>query len=159
MNQQEFQELTRLLADTPEKVRQLTSDLATHDLYWKPSEKQWSIVEHVCHLNDIEQEGYTVRIKRLLNEDQPFLHDIDGDKLAEERNYNSQNFAAALSTFTRARKENVRTIKNLPLDQLDRSGTFEHVGAITLGKLLMLMREHDRGHLQSISKLLDQLFR
>ncbi len=62
---------------------------------------------HVCHLRDIEQEGYRERIKRILNETDPVLADIDGARLALERNYNQQNFAEALATFADTRRGNV----------------------------------------------------
>ena len=40
------------------------------------------MLEHVCHLRDIEVEGYAPRLKRILSEDGPFLPDIDGRRLA-----------------------------------------------------------------------------
>jgi hypothetical protein len=159
MTHQEFQGLVKALEETPQMIRQLTDDLADADSRWKPSDKEWSMLEHVCHLNDIEQEGYTVRIEKLLGETQPLLADIDGDKLAQERSYNSQDFDAVLRAFTRAREDNVRRIKELPLDRLDRSGIFENVGPITLGRLFLMMREHDEGHLQNLSSLRDRLTR
>jgi hypothetical protein len=157
LTRQEFESLVEALEGTPRSIRQLADDLAEVDARWKPSGKEWSMLELVCHLNDIEQEGYTVRIEKLLHETRPFLADIDGDRLAEERNYNGQGFETTLRAFTRAREANVRVIKALSPDQLNRSGVFENVGPVTLATLLQMMREHDKGHLQDLSSLRDRL--
>jgi DinB superfamily len=98
-----------------------------------------------------------VRIEKLLRETQSFLADIDGDRLAAERSYNSQDFGTVLHAFALARQENVQTIEDVTLDQLARSGMFENVGTVTLGGLLLMMREHDQGHLQDINSLREQL--
>jgi hypothetical protein len=157
MTLEEFQSLVETLEETPRIIRQLTDDLEDNERRWKPSPEGWSALEQVCHLRDIEQEGYAARIEKLLHEAQPFLSDIDGDKLAAERSYITQDFTAALRAFARARAENAEAIKDLTLDQLNRSGIFENVGAVTLGRLLLMMREHDRGHLHDISRLHEQL--
>jgi hypothetical protein len=157
MTPHEFQELVESLERTPAIIERLVDGLADEDLRWKPSEKAFSVLEQVCHLRDIEQEGYTVRINKLLNEDQPFLPDLDGDKLAVERNYNGQNLDAALAAFRHARRENSRTLSEVALSQLTRSGVFENVGTVSLESLLVMMRDHDQGHIKDLSTLRDQL--
>ena len=153
MNQEEFQDLVERLSETPEIVRRLTDGLAVEDLRRKPSEKEFSMLENVCHLRDIEEEGYSVRIQKLINESRPFLPDLDGGKLARERDYNAQDLAAALRDFARARHSNMQTIRALPLEQLNRHGMFENTGTITLEKLLLLMNEHDEEHQKEMSDL------
>jgi hypothetical protein len=157
MTLREFQDLCASLAATPEKVRSLVDDLTDEELSWKPTDQDFSVLEHVCHLSDIEREGYAVRIEKLLNEEQPFLPDIDGGRLAAERKYNSQNLAPPLNAFSRSRKQNVHAVGDLPLDRLSRSGMFETVGPVTLGKLLSMMLEHDRDHLRALSDLRQRL--
>src|ERR1700692_4368102 len=46
-----------------------------------------SLVEHACHLADLEREGFGTRITRLLSEPEPRLPDFDGDRVARERSY------------------------------------------------------------------------
>jgi hypothetical protein len=157
MSQQELQEVTMSLQKTPGTVKQLVGGLADDGLRWKPSETEFSVLEHICHLRDIEQEGYTTRIRRLLSEAHPFLSDIDGDKLARERGYNSEKLDAALDAFLVARTENIRAIRTLSPDQLNRNGMFENVGAITLGELLLMMREHDEDHLRALNQMRKRL--
>src|SRR5436305_15039686 len=91
--EQEFKTLLDFLAETPQVVRWLSHELTLDELKRKPSDNEFSVLENVCHLRDIEQEGYTVLIDKLLNEDEPVLQDINGAKLAMERAYNSKEFA------------------------------------------------------------------
>ena len=159
MTPEEYQSLVETLEATPRVIQRLADDLADGDATWKPSAREWSVLENVCHLNDIEQEGYTLRIEKLLHETQPFLADINGTRLAEERSYQSQDFRQVLHAFARARQQNVQTMKDLALDQLNRSGMFENFGAVTLGRLLLMMREHDEGHLKDLTSLHEQIRR
>ncbi len=157
MTEQEFQEVVRFLEETPGHIRQLAAEMALQDLTWKPAVDEFSVVEQVCHLRDLEREGYSARIKKLLTEQQPALPDFDGSRIARERDYNRQDFEAAFEEFALARAENVRVMKTLSPDQLNRSGMLEGVGAITLGKLFRLMREHDQSHREELSALRERI--
>jgi hypothetical protein len=159
MTTEELQPLIIFLERAPAIAARLTEDVPAHGLIWKPSATAFSVLDHICHLRDIEQEGYTARIRKLLTEEQPFLPDIDGDRLAIERQYNAQRLEPALTEFQRLRQANVRVLKDLSPGQLSRSGLFENTGPITLAHLLRLMHEHDTGHLEALSDLREQLVR
>ena len=146
MTPQDFEELLEFLDETPTFIASLTANFTGDEWRRKPAKEEFSALEHICHLRDIEQEGYRLRIDKLLNEAEPFLADIDGDKLAAERNYNSQDFNKALAAFTSARKDNIQMIRTLSPPELSRSGKLQNVGIITLEQLLMLMRKHDEAH-------------
>lgn len=150
---QELQDVIRLLEAMPESMRQLTDGLRDGELSWKPAPEQFSALEQVCHLRDLEREGYALRIHRLLAENQPTLPDFDGGRIALERDYNSQDFEAAFQEFALARASNASLLKTLSPADLKRSGFLEGVGAITLKKLLLLMREHDLSHQRELSEL------
>jgi hypothetical protein len=75
---QELRDALQFLAETPRLVEEAAAGLTPADLRWKPTEKKFSVLENVCHLRDIESEGYRVRIRRLLEEEHPFLADLDG---------------------------------------------------------------------------------
>jgi hypothetical protein len=153
----ELESLRSFLAETPARVRALVQDLSERDTRLKPSAQEFSALEQVCHLNDLEREGYGARIEKLLHEEQPFLPDFDGSKIAAERDYNNQSLETALDAFAHSRRSNLRAIARRSLADLQRSGTLETVGAITLETLLLKMREHDEGHLQELNALSTQL--
>ena len=153
MTPEEFQSLVIFLEETPGRVRVLVENLGEGEKRWKPKEDEFSATENVCHLRDIEEEGYSVRIRKLLEETDPLLADLDGARLALERDYNRQNMFNALERFTSARSGNVAAVRSLPPEDLSRQGTFEGSGPITLAKLLLMMREHDRSHLTELESL------
>jgi len=153
---QEYKELIRSLEDTPRKIKQLVGDLGESKVRERSGENTWSVVEHVCHLRDIEKEGYAVRITKLLTEDQPLLEDIDGDKLAVERVYINQDFKAALDGFINVRRANIEAIRDLSADQLSRSGMFDD-SPLSLLDLLKKMRQHDHDHIDELVQLTTQL--
>ena len=123
----------------------------------KLSENDFSITEHICHLRDLESEGYAPRINKILTEIKPFLSDFKGGEIALQRDYNSQNEITALKDLTIARRQNVEILKSTEPEQLERSGELEGVGQITLRDLIKLMLRHDKEHLKELKALTKQL--
>ncbi|HJQ39306.1 MAG TPA: M20/M25/M40 family metallo-hydrolase [Thermoanaerobaculia bacterium] len=136
------------LARFPERVAALIDGVPANG-----RSGEWGIVENVCHLRDIESEGYAVRIEQLLREDDPLLHDLDGDRLAVERRYAEQDARDALRRFAEARARSVSLLRDADERALAREGTFENVGRVTLAKLVSMMREHDTGHFHDLALL------
>jgi hypothetical protein len=150
MNSTDRQHLLAQLAHTPVQLAELIDGLPQDSVRLRPTPDEFSVVESVCHLRDIELEGYTIRIRRLLSESHPGLPDIDGARLAIERDYNRQDLQEALMTFTRARQENVSSLSEASVSAFEREGDLEGVGKITLEKLLEMMCEHDEGHVDEL---------
>ncbi len=159
LTRENFSEFLDSLALTPAAIAELVEGLSDIRSRAKDSVDEFSIVENVCHLRDIEIEGYTVRINRILGEANPTLADIDGSRLAVERNYNDQSANQALREFQSARLANVEVLRGVDEEQLSREGVLEGVGIITLQKLLSMMRDHDEDHLSEIRILRRRLTR
>jgi hypothetical protein len=73
-----FAALLDFLEETPNKLATLTDGLLLAELCLKFSETEFSALENVCHLRDLELQGYTTRINRMLDETDPGLADFDG---------------------------------------------------------------------------------
>ena len=73
------------LGAMPAKLKEIAAALPQAAWRSKPAAGGFSLVEHVCHLRDIDGDGYRVRLERMLTEQCPCLPDIDGDALARER--------------------------------------------------------------------------
>jgi hypothetical protein len=78
------------------------------------------------------------------------LPDFDGGRVAVERDYNRQDIQGALEAFALARTKNVNILRELAPERLTREGVLEGVGRVSLKALLLMMREHDEGHLQTL---------
>ena len=128
-------------------------------LRWKPESwggspgETFSALEHVCHVRDIERDGYQVRVRRMLEETNPSLVSIDGDELAKERRYDAADLEDALTAFRAARAETVARLRSLEEAQLDREGFFAEYGPLTLRGLIHYLRSHDLQHLAGIQWL------
>jgi hypothetical protein len=149
MNNEEIDQAIKLLEQTPSRVETAIAQLSSAALKLR-NDDEFSALESICHLRDIEIEGYGERIVRILREDNPALADIDGARLANERDYNNQNVAEALAAFREARHRNLEFLKGLTPDQLGREGTLENVGVVSLEQLIEMMKEHDQGHLAEL---------
>jgi len=150
MRDEQLQELLDQLHSTPAQVAETVDGLPLNAITIRPDSGDFSLLENVCHLRDIEVEGYSVRIRRILSEDNPKLADINGGKLAAERDYNNQNLSAALSAFTEARWQNLSVLKELSDEQFERTGELEGSGQVMLNRLLELMCDHDSDHVDEM---------
>jgi DinB family protein len=106
----------------------------------------FSPVEQCWHLADLEREGFGARIQRLLEEDDPFLPDFDGARVAEERHYRTLSIAEGLQAFRSARAANLALLATVKDAQWSRAGRQEGVGPVALCDLPAMMAEHDRSH-------------
>jgi hypothetical protein len=153
VNVPEFQETLESLAQTPQRVADLIAGLDRDALRYRPGPDAFSAVEQVCHLRDIEHEGYTVRVRRILQEDNPKLDGINGSQLALERDYQSQDATSALAAFTDARRTSLELLKNASEAELARTCSLEGSTNLTLAGLASLMHAHDSEHLAELESL------
>jgi hypothetical protein len=131
----------------------------TPEAQWQTRARDGSfaLVEHAWHLADLEQEGFNVRIRRLLGEADPQLPDFPGAELARERRYIKQLPAPAVARFQAARAENLRRLKGVSGEQWLRRGTQDGVGELSLGRIPAMMLEHDHTHAHELVALLGEL--
>jgi len=152
-NETDFLALLAFLDETPNQLANSTSGLSNAELRFQNSPDEFSVLENICHLRDLELQGYTPRIRRILAEPDPALADFDGARVAAESSYNNEQPGLALQALKNARRENVEVLRALTEGQLNREGTLAGVGTITLRQLAEMMREHDEGHLADLQAL------
>ena len=145
-------EAIAVLSAVPQQVEDAVRGLSEEHLSWKPTEF-FSIRENVLHLRDIDVYGYEKRLRLMLTEDYPVLADIDGAKLAVERNYNEQPVQPALADLRRSRLTSVQRLRGMPARDLDRKAEMQGAGPISVRRLLELWMEHDRGHIADLMEL------
>ena len=130
----------------PDFLAERFASLSTHDARRPGPDDAFSPVEQCWHLADLEREGFGVRIRRLLEEEEPFLPDFDGARLARERQYGSRSIAEGLAAFRRERDANLAALRSVEREQWTRAGTQEGVGRVALCDLPSMMAEHDDAH-------------
>jgi hypothetical protein len=151
------------LKEFPQQLQAHYAAIPDEFKHWAPSSwtgvpsEALTAIEQVCHVRDIEIEGYQVRFQRTLSESNPTLGSIDTDALARDRSYGTSNADAALAAFGEARKKTVALIANLTSAQLDRTAVFEGYGPVSLRGLVHYLCSHDQQHLAGLQWLLGKI--
>ncbi len=127
--------------------------------HWKPAtwdgcpSERLTALEQICHVRDIETDGYRVRFRRTLEENKPYLPGVDTYGLVEQRSYGKADPAQVFAQFRQARVETLRLLKTLGAEQLSRPAEFEDYGAVTLRSLVHYLCSHDQQHLAGLQWL------
>ena len=150
-------ELLEHLAGMPRFIGECADRVPPAEWTRQPGPGLFSLVEHCCHLRDLEEEGYTLRLRRMLREERPVLDDFDGGAVAARRNYPGQDLAAAMQAFAEARARNLAVLSGLDDAALVRTATLGEHGTITVQRLAELMAEHDASHRGELEALLASL--
>ena len=157
MNTRDLETLLLTLESTPALLARAAAELPEDRVRHRGTGDGFSFLEHVWHLADLEGEAYGVRIRRLLTEEQPFLSNFDGDRIARERLYLRRDLAEGLLAFTAARTRNLQSFRDASAAEWRRDGVQEGVGKIALSDIPRMMAEHDRAHEAEITALVREL--
>ena len=150
----------RALADFPDQLEAHFTAFAPEFVRWAPSSwdgvpsEPLTALEQLCHVRDIEIDGYHVRIRRTLAESTPTLASIDTDALVRERAYAREEPARVLAAFRAARAQTLEMIADLSDVQFARTAVFEGYGPLTLRSLVHYLCSHDQQHLAGLQWLL-----
>jgi hypothetical protein len=150
----------RALADFPAHLEAHYAAFAPGFTHWAPPSwegvpsEPLTAIEQLCHVRDIEIDGYQVRIRRTLAETHPTLASIDTEALVRERAYARDEPARVLAAFRAARAQTLATIAGLSEAQWARTAVFEGYGPLTLRSLVHYLCSHDQQHLAGLQWLL-----
>jgi hypothetical protein len=121
-----------------------------------PSEPMTAI-EQICHVRDIEVDGYHVRFERALSEANPVLPAIDSMALAAERAYATANVSAVFTAIRAARTKTVALIYRMSEEDFDRPAVFDGYGPTTVRGLIHYLCSHDQQHLAGLQWLMGKI--
>lgn len=149
----------RALAAFPDSLEAQFAAFPAEAAHWSPADwsgipsERFTAHEQVCHVRDVEIDGYHVRFQRALRETDPFLPDLGSEALARERGYGGQDVRAALAAFRAARSETLALLAGLDAAQLARPAFFEDYGSTTVRGLVHYLCSHDQQHLAGLQWL------
>jgi len=151
------------LAAFPLQLERLYAAFPRAYTHWAPSDwegipsETLSAIEQVCHVRDIEIDGYHVRLRRTRDEDRPILDSLDTYELRDQRQYSLADAMAMLADFREARSKTLLLISALTPAQLDRIARFDGYGEVSLRGLVHYLCSHDQQHLAGLQWLLGKL--
>ena len=150
------------LAAFPQQLESYYDVIPTDSKNWKPDSwegipsEPFSAIEQICHVRDIEVDGYHERFRRALQEVHPMLENVDGETLAIERAYTDADEGEVFSAFRAARARTLEIIAAFTPAQLERTAMFD--GApITVRGLVHMLCSHDQQHLAGLQWLMARI--
>jgi hypothetical protein len=150
------------LSAFPRQLEEFFEVIPSDSRNWKPQSwegipsEPFSAIEQICHVRDIEVDGYHERFRRALQETNPTLENVDGETLAVERDYAAAEPGEVFAAFRAAREKTLETIASLTAEQFDRNAVFD--GApITVRGLVHMLCSHDQQHLAGLQWLMARM--
>lgn len=154
MDQLERERYLEIIRRTPDKLKSALKGVPKKLLTWRPAPGKWSIHEIVCHMRDAERDGYLYRYRKVLEEDNPALPDVDADKLLQERQYGRMNLREVVRDWRAARRETLTILRKVTEEQWRRVGTHKSLGPLSLETLLNRQAlRNDEAHLGQIENI------
>ncbi len=151
------------LADFPAALERHYAAFPRARVHWAPASwdgvpsEPFTAIEQICHVRDIEIEGYQVRFERTLREAAPFLPSVDSERLARERDYARADAGRVLAQFRDARARTLELLRGVAPADFARPADFEGYGSVTLLGLVHFLCSHDQQHLAGLQWLLGKL--
>jgi hypothetical protein len=153
----------KTLADFPAQLEAHYGTIPAAFKHWKPTSwegipsEQLTAIEQLCHVRDVEIDGYQIRFQRTLKEENPYLPALDTDGLARDRAYSTQDAAKVLADFRNARFKTLEMIAVLSPPHLARKAEFEDYGDTTLKGLIHYLCSHDQQHLAGLQWIMGKI--
>jgi methionine--tRNA ligase beta chain len=142
-----------VLASTPSRIGALLAGHSEAVLRWTPTPGRWSIAEIVAHLGDAEIVG-AYRIRATLASPGLSLQAYDQNDWMRAQRHESSDPHTSLALFAGLRAAQVRLLRRLGDEELDRFGVHAERGKESLRHLIGLYAGHDLNHLAQIERLL-----
>ncbi len=147
-------DLTAILRSTPLRWTNLTEHTPESLLRRQPAPGEWSALECLQHLIDMDRTVFPDRVRALLAEqDFPaFFPDDEGSALSDV------SPAEMATTFAQVRENNLQLLTTVDAAALDHSATHAELGPVTLRNLLNEWGGHDLMHLVQAERAMMQPF-
>jgi DinB family protein len=146
-----------LIARTPVVLRALLGGVPSK-VVLQPNAEGWSLKDIVAHLHDVESAAFVERIRRMLEEDVPFIRSIDPPARLAVGGYAARGLGELLDELAAMRAEHVSWLASLSGEDLRRQGQHDEVGQISVLDIVHQWPAHDLSHLRQAAQMLQQHF-
>ena len=133
----------------PKQIRQAVAGLTREQLLARPIAGKWSTLEVIAHLADFDP-ILADRMKRVLAEENPTLTGADENRFAAALAYHDRDLQEELTILETTRSQLARILRKQPDTVLQRVGTHNERGPLTLEQLLSGAIRHVAHHLQFV---------
>lgn len=142
------------IAAFPAALRQQLAGLGEEALRFRPAEGEWSAVENVGHLIDIDA-LMMGRVGQMIARDNPQLQPLDVDEAVRRGDYQQKHAPFLLATFAERRAALVEEWRYIMPANLTRAGVHPTRGPMTIADIIALVARHDLMHRDQIAAALE----
>lgn len=146
-----------VLKTTPLVVQSLTGSCSRTDWRKRPIKGEWSLLEILCHLRDLDREVNLPRFELLENSTNPFIPGVDSDRWAAERNYNEQDDSTVYADFCMSRSKLLELVGRYTDAEWQMSLRHSFFGPTTRMELAKFIAAHDRNHIHQIAQTISAM--
>ncbi|HZQ68463.1 MAG TPA: DinB family protein [Terriglobales bacterium] len=153
MTEAEFKKNIEAAEASPKQIAMAASGLTEEVLRYKPSPKQWCILEVLGHLADIEI-VYAYRIRQILADEKPVIAPMDQNAWARNLGYMQSTVPELIAAYGLNRHANLQLLRRLKSEDLQKSAFHPEMNrGMTLAEIVAKMAEHGAEHLAQIERL------
>jgi hypothetical protein len=132
----------------PAAVADAIAGASEAELDRRPAPEEWSAREVAHHLADSETTS-TIRLRRLLAEEQPLIPAYDEEEFARRLHY-GRPVESSLAVFAAVRASNAELLESLTEDEWQRAGTHSESGPYSVETWLEIYAQHGHDHAEQI---------
>jgi hypothetical protein len=147
---QTVKEQLAALATFPVALRQQVAGLSDAALRFRPAPGEWSVVENIGHLIDIDA-LMLGRVGQIIARDNPPLQPFDVDMAVQRGDYQNKHAPFLLATFAERRAALVEEWRYIMPANLARAGQHPTRGAVTVADLIAMVARNDLAHRDQIA--------
>ena len=119
-----------------------------------PDAEGWSARDVVAHLLIINDLGLDRRLRLIVEQDEPFLSDVNEHESLAASGYRERPLAGLLADFAARRASTVEWMRGLGPAQLERGGNHEFAGRVSVCDVSHHLAMHDLMHIAQIANLI-----
>jgi hypothetical protein len=137
----------------PAQLEAVVKDLRVEDLTTHFLPHEWTVAQNVHHLGDSHMNAF-IRLKKMLNEDNPALQNYDQDVWAESPEAVGADLTASLLLLKGLHARWAALLDSLQESDWSRTGQHPEFTDYSVEKLLTIYGKHGEGHIEQIKKTL-----
>ncbi|MEP7343862.1 MAG: DinB family protein [Gemmatimonadaceae bacterium] len=141
-----------VFAELPNAIDELTKGLSEHDATRPERPGKWSVIQVVQHLVDSEV-VYAYRARLIVAEREPAIVGYDQDRWSTMLHYSAESLADSLNDLRVMRGRNLRLLRRLNDEELDRFGMHNERGPESVREMVRLLAGHDLLHRAQIARV------
>ncbi|SFU86867.1 DinB family protein [Alicyclobacillus macrosporangiidus] len=151
MDSMAWNEVLQRYEEGPAALAAAVEGLDDAQLDWRPRPGKWSIREIVAHLADAEL-VYTHRMRKVVAEPGGLLTMFDQDRWVDGLFASEMPVQDTIAVVAAIRRFHIHTLRRLSPDALERAGTHEEDGPVTVAALCQKVTDHLYHHLAQIQE-------